>query len=261
MISRLFGKVALITGAGSGLGRAIAIGLAEQGAEVILIGRREQALRETQEIIQALGGNAFWYAADVSVQKDIASMASRVLGHHGIPAVLVNAAGIYGEVKPISQSDPAIWMNTLMTNTAGPYLICRAFAGEMMNTGWGRIVNITSAAALAAPTPSNSAYAVSKVALNHFTRQLAAELQGTGVTANVMHPGEVMTEMFDSIREASCESGGMANWINWVEQTGGDSPEKTVKLILDLLKPESDHINGRFLWIEDGLKKPLPSWD
>ncbi|NHN34144.1 SDR family NAD(P)-dependent oxidoreductase [Paenibacillus agricola] len=261
MISRLFGKVALVTGAGSGLGRAIAIGLADQGAEVILIGRREQALRETQEIIQALGGNAFWYAVDVSIQEAIASMASQVLEHHGIPVVLVNAAGIYGEVNPISQSDPAIWMNTLMTNTAGPYLICRAFAGEMMKTGWGRIVNITSAASLAAPTPSNSAYAVSKVALNHFTRQLAAELQGTGVTANVMHPGEVMTEMFDSIRMASRESGGMANWINWVEQTGGDLPEKTVKLILDLLKPESDPINGRFLWIEDGLKKPLPSWE
>ncbi|CAK4841659.1 unnamed protein product [Aphanomyces euteiches] len=131
----------------------------------------------------------------------------------------------------------------------------------MVKQGWGRIINLTSAASLAEPEGTNSAYATSKVALNHFTRQLAAELAGTGVTANVFHPGEVKTEMFEAIRANVRVPGELEDWVAWVERTGGDSPDKSVKLINDLLKPESDSITGRFLWIEDGLKQPKISWE
>lgn len=261
MSTLLIGKVALVTGAGSGIGKEIAVGLAEQGAEVILIGRREQVLNETRDLIRSKGGKASSHIADVCQKVDVDIMAQKVLAQTGVPSILVNAAGIYGEISPISLGDPELWIQTLMTNTAGPYLICRAFVSEMMQKGWGRIVNVTSAASLAPPRPANSAYAVSKVALNHFTRQLAVELEGSGVTANVMHPGEVKTEMFEAIKKADSTTGNMSKWLNWVEQTGGDAPEKSVKLILDLVKPESDHINGRFLWIENGLKKAVPSWD
>jgi NAD(P)-dependent dehydrogenase (short-subunit alcohol dehydrogenase family) len=253
----LNGKIALVTGAGSGLGQSIAIGLAAQDAELILIGRREHLLRKTQELIRSNGGKSTLYVTDVSIKKEVEELRANVLEKSGIPSILVNAAGIYGEIKPISESDPDLWIQTLMTNAAGPYLICRAFVGAMVEQGWGRIINITSAASLSKPNPKNSAYAVSKVALNHFTRQLAAEVEGSGVTANVLHPGEVKTEMFENIRKSS---GDMAGWVKWVEQTGGDAPEKSTQRILDLVKPESKHINGRFLWIEDGLKKPMPSW-
>jgi NAD(P)-dependent dehydrogenase (short-subunit alcohol dehydrogenase family) len=261
MSTVLTGKVVLVTGAGSGIGKVIAVGLAEHGAEVVLIGRREQALNETADLIRSKGGKASSHIADVCQKKDVDIMVQKVLAHTGVPSILVNAAGIYGEINPITIGDPELWIQTLMTNTAGPYLICRAFVNEMVQKGWGRIVNITSAASLAPPRPTNSAYAVSKVALNHFTRQLAVELEGSGVTANVMHPGEVKTEMFEAIKKKASPTGDMSKWVNWVEQTGGDAPEKSVKLILDLIKPESDPINGRFLWIENGLKKAAPSWD
>ncbi len=257
----LSGKIAVVTGAGSGLGEAIAIGLAEQEAELVLIGRREDKLKNTRDRIHAIGGKAIYYITDVSQKEEVAQMSQYVLAHIGVPAIVVNAAGIYGEIKGILQSDPEVWIDTLMTNTAGPYLVCRAFAAEMMKLGWGRIINITSAASLAKPKAFNSAYAVSKTALNFFTRQLADELEGAGITANVMHPGEVKTEMFEAIRKSSAAGGDMANWINKVEQTGGDDPQKSLSLILDLIKPESDGINGRFLWIKDGLKQPMPSWD
>jgi NAD(P)-dependent dehydrogenase (short-subunit alcohol dehydrogenase family) len=261
MIPNLTGKIALITGAGSGLGQAIAEGLAEHGAELILVGRRENKLESTRRAILSKGGKARVYAADVSRIEEVERLKAAIFQEAGAPSIVVNAAGMYGEIQPIRDSDPALWIQTLLTNTAGPYLISRAFVGEMIRAGWGRIVNLSSAASLAGPNPKNSAYAVSKAALNLFTRQLAAEVEGTGVTANVMHPGEVKTEMFEFIKEASAKEGDMAGWVKRVEETGGDSPEKTVQLILELTGPGSEQVNGRFLWIRNGLKEPLPSWD
>ena len=134
----------------------------------------------------------------------------------------------------------------------------------MVAQGWGRIVNVSSAAAFDPPGGLNSAYATSKVALNHFTRHLAAELAGTGVTANVIHPGDVKTEMWADIRDQVARMGpeaqGYRDWVKMVAETGGDPPEKAADLILRLMGEDAAGITGQFLWIEDGLRAPLPSW-
>ena len=134
----------------------------------------------------------------------------------------------------------------------------------MIAEGWGRVISITSAAALHEPGPINSAYGVSKAALNQFIRHLAAEVAGTGVTANVIHPGDVKTDMWGDIRDGVEILGPIAQryreWVEWVEQTGGDDPEKAGELVETLLGPRGDAINGRFLWIRDGLQAPIPSW-
>ena len=133
---------------------------------------------------------------------------------------------------------------------------CPAFRGSSL-PGFA-----SSAAALHRPGPLNSAYATAKVALNQLTRHLAAELQGTGVTANVIHPGDVKTAMWADIRDKTGalagQQSGYHNWVSWVDKTGGDPPEKAAKLVLDII--ESD-VNGRFLWIDDPLQTPVPSWD
>jgi NAD(P)-dependent dehydrogenase (short-subunit alcohol dehydrogenase family) len=102
------------------------------------------------------------------------------------------------------------------------------------------------------------------VALNWFTRQLAAELNGSGVTANVMHPGEVKSEMWATLKEEAARRGkdgeAMLKWAKMVEETGGDPPEKTADLILKLIDPSGPPINGQFLWIADGMKRPMETW-
>ena len=123
---------------------------------------------------------------------------------------------------------------------------------------------MTSANALHPPGPLHSAYGTSKAALNHFTRHLAAEVSGTGVTANVIHPGDVKTEMWADIRAKAQRLGRprtpFLQWADWVEKTGGDDPEKAADLILNLMGDEAASVNGQFLWIKDGLQAPIPSW-
>src|SRR5690606_28745361 len=140
----------------------------------------------------------------------------------------------------------AAWIETLMVNTVSPYVTCRAFVGCMIEQGWGRIVNVTSAAALHEPGPINSAYGTSKAALNQFTRHLAAELVGTGVTANVIHPGDVKTEMWADIQTNANRLGAEAarykDWAAWVAETGGDDPEKAADLIARIVSDAGDSV-------------------
>jgi NAD(P)-dependent dehydrogenase (short-subunit alcohol dehydrogenase family) len=151
-----------------------------------------------------------------------------------------------------------------MIDGIAPYLTTRQFVGGMIDAGWGRIVNITSAASLHPPGPLNSAYGTAKVALNQLTRHLAAEIAGTGVTANVIHPGDVKTDMWKDIRDKVAKLGpeadGFKEWAAWVEETGGDPPEKAVRLVLRLTSDEGADINGQFCWVEDPLQAPIPSW-
>lgn len=241
----------------------MALGLAISGFQVALVARNGNQLKKVSDSIQAQGGRAVWMAADISQSNEVEGVHSAVERELGVPTLLVNAAGTFGPLCLIRNNDPEHWIQTLNTNTIGPFLMCRAFVGEMIDQGWGRIINLSSAASLAAPGPLNSAYAVSKVALNHFTRSLAAELAGTGVTANVIHPGEVQTDMWAEIRDLSEKNPtaiGFRQWVQWVQETGGDPPSKTLELILYLYSMQADAINGQFLWIKDGLQPPLPSW-
>jgi len=178
--------------------------------------------------------------------------------------VLINCAGIFGPLRRIAQSDPAEWVRTLSVNCVGPYLTCRAFAPGMIAGGWGRIVNVSSAAPLYPPGAANSAYGTSKAALNQMTRHLAVELAGTGVTANVIHPGSLKTEMWADIKSQILDAGdgseGLREWVNMVEATGGDSTEHAIDLVLALVSEEGAETNGRFCWPTGIAEEPLPSW-
>jgi NAD(P)-dependent dehydrogenase (short-subunit alcohol dehydrogenase family) len=183
----------------------------------------------------------------------------------GSPSILVNAAGVFGPIALIHEGDPHDWVKTVLIDGIAPYLTVRAFLGDMLEAGWGRIVNVTSAASLHPPGPLNSAYGTAKVALNQFTRHLAAEIAGSGVTANVIHPGDVRTDMWADIRDKVAVMGpiaeGYAAWVKWVDETGGDPPAKAVDLILRLTSDEGGAINGLFNWIDEPLQPPIPSWD
>ncbi len=260
----LKGKVAVVTGAGRGLGRQAALHLAAHGAAVVVVARNADQLRQTEQTIQQAGGTAWAMPADVSQPEAVEKLKKEVEHRCGLVSILVNAAGIFGPIQLVKDSDAKRWIETFSVNLFGPYLTCRAFVGGMIRNRWGRIINFTSAAALHPPGPLNSAYATSKVALNQLTRHLAAELKGTGVTANVLHPGDVKTEMWAAIRAEAERMGPEAEayrqWVRWVEQTGGDDPQKAADLVLRLVSDQAAGANGQFLWIEGGLQSPIPSW-
>ena len=156
---------------------------------------------------------------DVSDPASVERLKEKVEAQLGVPAVVINNAGVFGPIADIADTEPAEWIETIQINTVGPYLVTRAFLPGMVSQGWGRVVNVSSAASLGTPGPGNSAYATSKVALNQFTRHLAAEMAGTGVTANVIHPGDVQTEMWQDIKnKAGGEGEQMASWVANVEQ-------------------------------------------
>ncbi len=263
-MTELKGKIAVVTGASRGLGQRAAIRLGVRGVLVALVARNEQQLRETADMIEQHGGRAIVIPADLSSPNFVDGLKSAVESQLGKPSILVNAAGIFGPIQLVKDSDPKAWIETIMINAMSAYLTCNAFVGGMIEQKWGRIVNVTSAASLHPPGPINSAYGTSKAALNQFTRHLAAELEGTGVTANVIHPGDVKTEMFEYIRETSSKMGDEAaaykQWVEWMDETGGDDPEKAADLIIDLMGDAAASVNGQFLWIKDGLQAPIPSW-
>lgn len=260
----LSGKVAVVTGASRGVGQRIAGRLVEVGANVALLARGEKALMETAEKIAKKGVQTLVVSVDLGNPQSIEQMTRAVEGTLGAPSILINAAGVFGPIDLVRNSDPAAWIETMMVNAVGPYLTCRAFVGGMIDRGWGRIVNVSSAASLHEPGSLNSAYSTSKTALNRFTRHLAAELAGSGVTANVIHPGDVKTDMWADIVAASAPLGTIADpflqWGEWVEKTGGDDPEKAADLVIDLMSDEAANVNGQFLWIKDGLQHPIESW-
>ena len=264
-MTELGGRVAVVVGAGSGLGRDLACALAERGASVVLAGRTRANLDETLRILRSgTGADVLVAPTDVSERGDVERLRASTERRFGRAEVLINCAGIFGPVRRIAQSDPDEWARTLSINCVGPYLTCRAFVPGMIAGGWGRIVNVSSAAPLYPPGAVNSAYATSKAALNQMTRHLAVELAGTGVTANVIHPGSLKTEMWADMKSQLLDAGdgaeALREWVDMVEATGGDSTKHAIELVLALVSEQGAETNGRFCWPSGIAEAQLPSW-
>jgi NAD(P)-dependent dehydrogenase (short-subunit alcohol dehydrogenase family) len=258
-------RVAVVVGAGSGLGRDLARALAERGARVVLAGRTRVKLEETRRALRAFTEtDALVAPTDVSDRGDVDRLRATTERHFGRAEILINCAGIFGPLRRVTQSDPDEWARTLSVNCVGPYLTCRAFATGMIAGGWGRIINVSSAAPLYPPGAVNSAYATSKAALNQLTRHLAVELAGTGVTANVIHPGSLKTDMWADMKRQILDAGdgaeALRQWVDMVEATGGDSTDGAIQLVLELVSEEGARTNGRFCWPAGIAEEPLPSW-
>ena len=258
-------RIAVVTGGGRGLGRAIALGLAGAGARVAIVARGREQLAETVELGSAATGELVDLPCDVLDPSAVERLKADVEERLGRASILVNAAGIFGPIALIRDVDPVAWQRTIMVDAVAPLFTARAFLDGMLEQGWGRIVNVTSAAALHPPGPLNSAYGTAKAALNQMTRHLAAEIAGSGVTANVVHPGDVKTDMWADIKQRVAGTGpageNYISWAAWVEETGGDPPEKAVDLVLRLTSDAGGDTNGMFCWIDDPLQAPVDSWD
>ncbi|MBX3028884.1 MAG: SDR family oxidoreductase [Chloroflexi bacterium] len=259
------GRIAVVTGGGRGLGQGVALGLAGAGATVVAVARNAEQLGRTEELARDLAGSVTGITCDVADPGAVAALGDTVRERFGAPTILVNAAGVFGPIALIRDVDPTDWVRTVQIDAVAPFLTVRAFLAGMLDAGWGRIVNVTSAASLHPPGPLNSAYGTAKVALNQLTRHLAAEIAGSGVTANVIHPGDVRTDMWADIRDKVAAMGDIAegyrSWVEWVDRTGGDPPTKAVDLVMRLTTDAAGDTNGRFCWIDDPLQAPIASWD
>ena len=256
ILNALQGQVAMVTGAGRGLGRATALALARAGARVGVVARSEAQLAETARGVTEAGGEAWAVVADVSEAAAVERMAREVERALGPVDLLVNNAGTMGPLGPIWEADPGDWWHSIEVNLRGPYLCLRALLPGMLERRHGRIINVSTSAATVA-VAHMGAYVIAKTALIRFTENLAAELLNSGVSVFAISPGTVRTAMSEYVLES--EAG--KKWLPWFRKLfdrGRDVPaEKAAQLVVQLASGRADALSGRFIDISDDLEKLL----
>jgi len=203
----LANRVALVTGGSRGIGLSIARDLGRRGARVVLAARQAGALDDAVAALQNEGMDATAVVADVSDAAAVDRLGDEVREHVGAIDVLVANAGGFSTTKPLVDIDLDEWSSCLAVNLTSVYLSCRAVLPDMLASSWGRIVVISSRAAvgggvLGLPSTRNAPYAAAKAGVIGLVQALALEVGGTGVTANVVAPGPVATEIFRDRRGA-----------------------------------------------------------
>ena len=245
---KLDGQTAVITGAGRGIGRAIALAYAREGARLALAARSETELQDAVAAVSDLGAEAIAVPTDVTSQADTERLAQRVVDRFGRIDVLVNNAGISGPVGPLQGNDVGEWVSTITVNLTGTFLVCRAVIPAMLERSGGKIINLSGAGATNAWS-NMSAYCSSKAAVVRLTEVLAQELADSGITVNALGPGSVHTSMWDRMTVQAAEAG--ADFIHElglrVTSGGGASIDACAELAVWLASGESGALNGRLI--------------
>lgn len=186
-------KIAVVTGASRGLGRAMSLALAAEGATVALVGRDQAKLAETASLARGAAGRVEIFTADVTAERDVAALEHAVKTKLGRAQILINNAGVNLR-KPVTDFTYDEWRHVLDSNLTSAFLMCRAFVPHMKGSGYGRIINMTSIMSHVS-LPERIAYSSSKAGLLGLTRALALELAPEAITVNGISPGPFATEM------------------------------------------------------------------
>lgn len=255
----LSGQVAIVTGGGRGIGRAIAHRFAREGAAILLTARTQSQIESVAAELKSAGCKATAIGADVSQESDCQAIVQTARKHFGRIDILVNNAGVLGPVKAVDEISPDEWDEVIAVNLRGPFLLTRLVLPEMYQRGSGAIINISSVAAKAA-FQWNGPYAASKAGLAGFTRTVAAEAARKGVRVNAICPGPVPeTEMSQTLGKALAErlhadpdalfKGFLERILQGKPQTAGDVAEAA----LFLASSQSDAITGQTLNVDGGM--------
>ena len=248
-------KNVLITGAGRGIGKRLAIGFAAHGAKLGLLARSKSELDLAQLEIEHAGGVALRLRADVRDSEQIMTAADRMIVHYGSIDIVICAAGIQGPIGPMMETSGKAWIETIETNLFGVVNVCRAVMPAMIARRAGKIL-VLSGGGAAAARPNFTAYSASKAALVRMVESLAEEVRDHNVQVNCMGPGGAYTSMTDEILNA----GEKAGWreidaARQVRITGGVTAEKQIDLALFLTSERANHISGKLVDVRDDWKR------
>jgi NAD(P)-dependent dehydrogenase (short-subunit alcohol dehydrogenase family) len=256
-MGRLDGKVAIITGAAGGIGRASALLFAREGARLVLVDQNAEALRETADAIGRHGGRARTLAADAGREDNVKAFVDQALTHFGALDVVFANAGISGGRTPFLEQTVEYWQEILQTNLLGPFLAIKHAAPHMIERGRGSIVLTASDAGLRA-SGGGAAYSASKAGVISLAQTAANALSGTGVRVNAICPGLIETGMTRDIFERARERGthGKIGQLNPLQRAG--APEEIAAMALFLAGEESSYVNGQAFPVDGGLSSTLP---
>jgi glucose 1-dehydrogenase len=246
---RLKDRVAIVTGAGRGIGRAIALGFAREGAAVIVNYSRSAAMAEEAiKEIQSSGGRAVAVQADVKELSQHDRLVSAALEHFGALHILVNNAGI--EIhEPVLNATVETWDATLGVNLKGAYFLSRKAAQAMIKFGGGKIINVSSVHDVV-PLRNRPIYSITKGGMMMMTKSLALELGEHKINVNSLSPGAILTDMN---RKSLSEPGNLGRVLNRIPWKRIGESEDVVGAAVFLASPESDYVTGSTIYVDGGL--------
>ena len=230
-------KVCLITGAGRGIGRAIALAYAHEQAQLVLTALEEDELEKVASEVRQLGGEAFVHPADVSDEDQVASLVTAALDRFQQVDVLVNNAGTLLMPADFPSTTPEMWDRTMSINVRSNYLMTHALLPKMTAQNYGRVINIASRAGLRG-IPNRAAYCASKHAVVGLTRALALDVRGHNISVNAVCPGAVITPLTEKTRPGD-------DRVGWLE------PEDIAGMAVYLASEAAKAVNGAIIEVDD----------
>ncbi len=254
--ARLQGKVAIIVGAGRGIGEAIALRFAAEGARLVLAARTASELKKAAEKIRATGGTAHVVVTDVADRQQVEHLVRTAIDAFGQIEILVNVVGTYGPIGRVWETDPREWVNAFFVNLFGPFFLCQAVLPHMIRARRGKIINFSGGGATS-PLCRFTAYGVSKAAVVRLTETLAEEVKEFNIQVNAIAPGAVDTRLQDSVLAAGERAGDLLQRIRRLRETGeGGTPrEVPAELAVFLASDDSHNLTGRL------IAAPFDGWE
>ena len=245
-MKQLENQIAVVTGAGRGIGRSIALKFAAEGAEVVCVSRSAENSEKVAAEIRALGRKAWAHAVDVSDSAAVAAAAEKILTDCGKVDILVNNAGVTRDGLLLRMSD-ADWDTVLNTNLKGAFLVTKAFSRAMLRQRSGRIINISSVLGLIG-SAGQCNYAASKAGLIGFTQSAAKEFASRGITVNAIAPGFIETDMTAELKEPA-----RTELLKAIPMRSFGQPEDIANAALFLAGPAARYITGQVLTVDGGM--------